>query len=144
MNSVRLMSGRPVHRLFTGHRGGGKTTELKRVKQRLESGPPGSRLFVSVLDADDTIDLDDVDPTDLVLAIVRQLIAVDLGDRLGEAYSLRGLADIVRQKGRTDEASAAYRRAAALFRQLTMSSEANEIEERITSLEPAPAVPLAD
>jgi hypothetical protein len=76
-NSVLLTRGQCVHRLFTGHRGGGKTTELKRVAERLRHGGPdgyGRRSFVSYLDADDTIDLDDVDPTDLVLAIVRQLV----------------------------------------------------------------------
>lgn len=72
----------PSTALFTGHRGGGKTTELKRAQQRLESAPEGSRYFVSFPDGDDVMDLDDVDPTDLVLAVVRQLIT-DARDREG-------------------------------------------------------------
>ena len=73
-NCVRLTTTGYSHRLVTGLRGGGKTTELRRLKQALEDGP-GKRYFVSFLDADDTLDLDDADPTDLVLAIVARLIA---------------------------------------------------------------------
>jgi hypothetical protein len=73
-NCILLSTGDHSHRLFTGLRGGGKTTELRRVAATLRSGTTGKRFFVSFLDADDTLDLDDVDPTDLVLAIVRQLV----------------------------------------------------------------------
>lgn len=105
-NSLRLTRSGYVHRLFTGHRGGGKTTELKRVRDRHHTGTGDRRFFVSFLDADDTMDLDDVDPTDLVLAIVRQLvtdlraagIAVEIGGRFktfleGTRDALRGLPD---------------------------------------------------
>ena len=74
-NCVQLTTTGYSHRLVTGLRGGGKTTELRRVKRALEEGPLGQRYFVSFLDADDTLDLDDADPTDLVLAIVARLIA---------------------------------------------------------------------
>lgn len=73
-NSIWLSKNAFTHRLFTGLRGGGKTTELRRVADSLRTRPSGQRFFVSFLDADDTLDLDDVDPTDLVLAIVRQLV----------------------------------------------------------------------
>lgn len=73
-NSILLTPNMHVHRLFTGHRGGGKTTELKRVAEYLRTRPIGSRYFVSFLDAEDTINLDDADATDLVIAIVRQLV----------------------------------------------------------------------
>ncbi|MGH2733871.1 MAG: hypothetical protein ACRDJG_13220 [Actinomycetota bacterium] len=88
-NSVLLLRDRYAHRLFTGHRGGGKTTELKRVAERLRTGLTGQRYFVSFLDADGAIDLDDVDPTDLVLAIVRQLIT-DLKEHEGISVGAGG------------------------------------------------------
>lgn len=74
-NCVLLSPRGHSHRLVTGLRGGGKTTELRRLKRRLEELPEGERYFVSFLDADDTLDLDDADPTDLVLAIVARLVA---------------------------------------------------------------------
>lgn len=73
--SIALSGGIPVCRLFTGHRGSGKTTELKRVKRMLETGAQGGRLFVSMLQAEDWMDLQDVAPTDIVFNIVRQLVA---------------------------------------------------------------------
>jgi hypothetical protein len=73
--SIALSAGIPVCRLFTGHRGSGKTTELKRVRRMLETGAQGSRLFVSVLQAVDWMDLQDVAPTDIVFKVVRQLVA---------------------------------------------------------------------
>jgi len=42
----------PVCRLFTGHRGVRKTTELKRVKSMLEKGEAGRPLFVSILEVE--------------------------------------------------------------------------------------------
>jgi hypothetical protein len=73
-NSVLLTTQGYSHRLVTGLRGGGKTTELRRVQRALQTRPEGQRYFVSFLDADDTLDLDDADPTDLVLAVVGQLV----------------------------------------------------------------------
>ena len=64
-----------IHRRFTGLRGGGKTTELLRLQAALMNGPSGQRYFVSFLDADDSLDLDDANPTDLVLSIVPQLVS---------------------------------------------------------------------
>ena len=64
-------------RLFTGHRGVGKTTELKRVKELLETGEP--RFFVSMLEAEKWMDLQDVRPPDIVYQIVRQIV-YDLGE----------------------------------------------------------------
>jgi hypothetical protein len=84
---------RPITRLLTGHRGCGKTTELNRVRDALSSGEEGSsRVFVSMLYADEWLDLEEVQPEDLVLQIVRQLVT-DLsaaGVRLGE-QKLNGL-----------------------------------------------------
>jgi hypothetical protein len=72
-----------VTRLFTGHRGAGKTTELNRVRQRLQDGIGGRRVFVSMLFAERWVHLDDVQPEDLVYQIVRQLVA----DLTGAGFS---------------------------------------------------------
>ena len=73
-NSVRLTTHGLRHRLVTGLRGGGKTTELRRRAEHGRTRPAGKEYFVKLLDADDTLDLDDADPTDLVVAVVRQLV----------------------------------------------------------------------
>ncbi len=78
VNSITRSPG-PVTRLFTGHRGAGKTTELNRVRQRLQEGISGRRVFVSMLFAERWVHLDDVQPEDLVYQIVRQLV-VDLAE----------------------------------------------------------------
>lgn len=66
---------RTITRLLTGHRGCGKTTELNRVSDALSGGDGDSKMFVSMLFADQWLDLEDVQPEDLVLQIVRQLVA---------------------------------------------------------------------
>jgi hypothetical protein len=66
---------RPITRLLTGHRGSGKTTELNRVRSRLAAGDHGPKVFSSMLFAQEWLDLEDVQPEDLVLQIVRQLVA---------------------------------------------------------------------
>ncbi|HXM44027.1 MAG TPA: hypothetical protein VN924_22520 [Bryobacteraceae bacterium] len=63
-----------VCRLFTGHRGVGKTTELKRVKSILENGEAGPPVFVSMLRAEQWMDLQDVQAPDIIFHIVRQLV----------------------------------------------------------------------
>lgn len=73
-NSIARSPG-PVTRLFTGHRGTGKTTELNRVRQRLQDGIGGRQVFVSMLLAEQWVDLEDVQPEDLVFQIVRQLVS---------------------------------------------------------------------
>jgi len=79
-NSVTRSTGVPVTRLFTGHRGTGKTTELKRVKRKLESGETGRRIFVSFVEAEESLDLQDVAAPDVVFLMVRQLVS-DLRDQ---------------------------------------------------------------
>lgn len=100
-----LRNASPQHwitRLLTGHRGSGKTTELNRVRKQLEEGSDGKRVFVSMLFAQDWLDLEDVQPEDLVLQIVRQLVA-DLraaGLELGEQQFRRFFGTLVdRAKG---------------------------------------------
>jgi hypothetical protein len=77
---------RPIVRLLTGHKGSGKTTELNRVSSRLQAGSDGRRVFVSTLPAQQWLDTEDVQPEDLVLQIVRQLVADlrEAGMSLGE------------------------------------------------------------
>jgi hypothetical protein len=82
---------RSIARLLTGHRGSGKTTELNRVASALYSGTSGKKIFVSTLHAQRWLDIQDVEPEDVVLQIVRQLVAdlTQAGFGLGE-QRLRG------------------------------------------------------
>jgi len=57
--------------LFCGHRGCGKTTELYRLQRDLTFGK--QRQFVIYCEADKYLDLNDVEYTDVLLAIVQQL-----------------------------------------------------------------------
>ncbi len=73
-NAIRW-SEAPLHLLFSGHRGGGKSTELLRLQKNLVE-PPASeeKFFVVYFEADqEDIDVNDVDFPDLLLAIVRQV-----------------------------------------------------------------------
>ncbi len=74
---ARGVAGVPVTRLFTGHRGTGKTTELNRVKQKLEraGGPGGRKIFVSFLECEKWVDLNNLEPPVLILQMVRQLVS---------------------------------------------------------------------
>lgn len=54
--------------LFTGHRGGGKTTELKRIQKEWEQN-----YFVIYLEVDQELDINDARYTDLYLVIVKQV-----------------------------------------------------------------------
>jgi hypothetical protein len=82
---------RPIARLLTGHKGSGKTTELNRVESALYGGKCGKKVFVSTLHAQRWLDIQDVQPEDVVLQIVRQLVAdlTHAGVELG-AQRLRG------------------------------------------------------
>jgi hypothetical protein len=77
-NAIALSGPIPVCRLFTGHRGVGKTTELKRVKRILETGQVNRKLFVCFLEAEQWLDLNDVAAPDVVFHIARQIVD-DLG-----------------------------------------------------------------
>jgi energy-coupling factor transporter ATP-binding protein EcfA2 len=63
----------PVARLFTGHTGTGKTTELRRVKRLIEERS-GGWFFVSLLEATNWLELSDLTSMDIVFAITRQLV----------------------------------------------------------------------
>jgi len=77
----------PVCRMFTGHRGVGKTTELKRVKHMLETGEAGRPMFVSLLEVEKWLDLQDVQAPDIIFHMVRQIVddLNDAGFELGRA-----------------------------------------------------------
>jgi hypothetical protein len=78
---------RPLARLLTGHKGSGKTTELNRVASALRNGTRGKKVFVSSLYAQRWLNIEDVQPEDVILQIVRQLVVdlqaagMDLGAR---------------------------------------------------------------
>jgi hypothetical protein len=74
-NSISRSGDVPITKLFSGHRGVGKSTELKRVQSMLEAGVGGRRMFVSFFEAERWVDLQDVQATDMVYGIIRQLTA---------------------------------------------------------------------
>jgi hypothetical protein len=73
-NSVALSPQVPVIKLFTGHRGTGKTTELMRVRRKLEEGTAGAKWFVSLLQAEEWVDLMDVSAPEIVFQMALQLV----------------------------------------------------------------------
>ncbi len=54
--------------LFTGHRGCGKSTELKKIEQRLNS-----EYYIVYLEADVELDINDAEYTDLYLLIIKKV-----------------------------------------------------------------------
>lgn len=67
-------------RLLTGHRGVGKTTELYRVQRALRD----RRIFTVFLDVDDWLDVDDVEPEDVALQMMRQIVVELNGVGIGQ------------------------------------------------------------
>jgi len=74
-NSIALGLGAHQCRFVTGHRGVGKTTELRRVERMLMTGAAGPKVFTSFLEGSKWLDTNDVDARDIVFQIVRQLVA---------------------------------------------------------------------
>ena len=70
---IQLAEGNPTCQVLAGHKGSGKSTELLRLKKRLESDR--SPHFVVYVEADEDIDRNDVDFPDVLIAIVRQTAA---------------------------------------------------------------------
>lgn len=70
--TIRRSSGCTVQ-FLSGHRGSGKTTELFRLQQDLVANQP--RHFVVYCEAEQYIDLNDVEYTDVLLGVVQQLWA---------------------------------------------------------------------
>lgn len=69
-----LLSDDPTCQVLTGHRGSGKSTELWKLRQTLESPTSApNRFFVVQVRADDDLDPNDIDFPDVLIAIIRQL-----------------------------------------------------------------------
>jgi len=77
-NKIRL-SEKLTCQLVTGHRGSGKTTELRKLQNELENFT--EKLFVVFCEIDEDVDRNDIDFPDVLIAIVRQM-AFQLNDRL--------------------------------------------------------------
>ncbi len=63
------LSAQPLVQLFAGHRGCGKSTELRRLQRELED----DGYFVVYVEAETDLDLEDTEPPDVLLALVRNL-----------------------------------------------------------------------
>lgn len=67
------------HQLFTGHRGCGKSTELLRLKARLET----AGYAVVYFEGSEDLDLNDVKYTDVILSLVRRITSeIELNEEL--------------------------------------------------------------
>lgn len=66
-------SQRATHQLLSGHRGCGKTSEIYRLRRRLEGGGGGKRYKTISMDADEELDVNDVSLVDLILAIIKRV-----------------------------------------------------------------------
>jgi len=82
----------PTCQLFTGHIGCGKSTELFRLKAELEE----QQFYVVYFEADEDLDVADVDVTDILLAIARQVSQSleNMGIRLRPGYFSRLFSEI--------------------------------------------------
>ena len=71
----------PLYQLFAGHFGGGKSTELRRLRDELQTANGGRRFRVVYVDAEDYVDRYDVVFADVALAILSETGQVlrDLG-----------------------------------------------------------------
>lgn len=83
---IARRSGQSAVHLLTGLRGTGKTTELYRVKHRLEAGVDGRRFFVSMLEAEKSLELSDVNAELLSYQIISQLVT----DLQGAGFQVSG------------------------------------------------------
>lgn len=78
-------SNRDTHQLLTGHRGCGKSTELLRLKDRLEK----AGFYVIYFAVDDFLDPNDITYTDLLLSIGRRAEEVFREDGIDLADTLK-------------------------------------------------------
>lgn len=98
-----------THQLFTGHRGCGKSTELLRLKNRLE----GDGFYVVYFTADEDLDLNDLMFTDLLLSIARRIVAQASEDGINIGDALNALetwfAEVIYQKDEWEKIEAELR-----------------------------------
>lgn len=69
LNNITFVPNLPTCQLFTGHIGCGKSTELLQLKSKLEA----EGFFVVYFQSNDSIELADLDITDILLAIAAQV-----------------------------------------------------------------------
>lgn len=70
VRNIRRAGGTPTLHFLSGHLGSGKTTELLRMKQRLETAERDQPLTTTLfLDADTMLDRNDVDLEDILVAL---------------------------------------------------------------------------
>lgn len=85
-NKIRL-SKTPTCQVLAGHRGSGKSTELRRLQHQLETA--STRYFVVFCESDQDIDRNDVDFLEVLIAIMRQMskrLREEVGIRLKLGY----------------------------------------------------------
>lgn len=82
-------SNQPIARLFGGGRGAGKTTELRRFEQRLRA----STFFALYLDVESTVDVNNCDFADFLLAIASNLRTALESEKLAGFSPLRQYID---------------------------------------------------
>lgn len=68
----------PHRRLITGHRGNGKSTELKRLQAALEK----EKFLVAFLDVENSLDLPNLEYLDILTAVAEQLFAAAHKNRI--------------------------------------------------------------
>ena len=69
--NIRLSDDKPICQLIAGHRGSGKSTELRRLQGELEKG--ADRFFTVFCEILEDIEPNDVDFPDVLMGIMRQL-----------------------------------------------------------------------
>jgi energy-coupling factor transporter ATP-binding protein EcfA2 len=77
--NIRLSNHKPICQLIAGHRGSGKSTELRRLQGELEKG--ADKFFTVFCEILEDIEPNDVDFPDVLMAIIRQT-AEQLNKRL--------------------------------------------------------------
>jgi hypothetical protein len=95
---IRL-SEHAICQVLPGHRGSGKSTELRFLKYKLEHPGKEPRQFVVLCEADDYVDRNDVDFPEILIAVVRQM-AAELRQREGISLNASYLRDRVRRLGK--------------------------------------------
>lgn len=94
-----LWTEEPLAQLFAGHRGCGKSTELRRLQRELE----GEGYFVAYLEAEQDVDLEDTEPPDVLLALIHGLdrslreAGVEVSKKLREEFQ-EWFADVLLEK----------------------------------------------
>ncbi len=138
-------SQRSVHLLFSGHLGGGKSTELQQLKRALEASASGRNPLLCVyIDAEDFVDIYDVELTDILLGITAQ-VAQDLRKRVGvelkSSYFVKRwdeLKDLLLRSVEFDKAEFSFQNLAKLSGSLKKSPGfRTEVREKLRPQEPS-------